>query len=59
MHDCAIAAWSAKGYYDYSRPVSGIRYMAEHGQARTPTSPTTPSGLPLIPGWIEMVDDDP
>ena len=36
MHDCAIAAWSAKGYYDYSRPVSGIRYMAEHGQSSDP-----------------------
>ena len=58
MHDCAIAAWSAKGYYDYSRPVSGIRYMAEHGQSSDPDQPNYhPAGLPLIPGWIEMVDD--
>ena len=41
MHDCAIAAWSAKGYYDYSRPVSAIRYMAEHGKVQTPTCPIT------------------
>ena len=58
MHDCAIAAWSAKGYYDYSRPVSAIRYMAEHGQSSDPNLPNYhPSGLPLIPGWIEVVDD--
>ena len=58
MHDCAIAAWSAKGYYDYSRPVSAIRYMAEHGQSSDPSLPSYhPAGLPLIPGFIEMVDD--
>lgn len=58
MHDCAIAAWSVKGYYDFSRPVSGIRYMAEHGQSSDPGLPNYhPAGLPLIPGWIEMIDD--
>ena len=58
MHDCAIAAWSAKGYYDYSRPVSAIRYMAEHGQSSDPALPNYhPAGLPLIPGFIEIVDD--
>ena len=29
MHDAAIAAWSIKGYYDYARPVSAIRYLAQ------------------------------
>ncbi|HEX9600148.1 MAG TPA: FG-GAP-like repeat-containing protein, partial [Mariniflexile sp.] len=24
MHDCAIAAWSIKGWYDYIRPISAI-----------------------------------
>ena len=58
MHDCAISAWSAKGYYDYSRPVSAIRYMAEHGQCTDENLPNYhPAGLPLIPGWIEMIDD--
>ena len=57
MHDCAIAAWSAKGYYDYSRPVSAIRYMAEHGQTASSLPNYHPAGLPLIPGFIEMVDD--
>jgi len=58
MHDCAIAAWSIKGYYDYSRPVSAIRFMAERGQCSDPNLPNyNPAGLPLIPGLIEVVDD--
>ena len=58
MHDCAISAWSVKGYYDYARPVSALRYMAERGQCSDPNLPNYhPAGLPLIPGWIEVVDD--
>lgn len=33
MHDSAIAAWGVKGYYDYLRPVSAIRAMADRGQS--------------------------
>ena len=59
MHDCAIAAWSNKGCYDYIRPVSAIRYMAEKGQSTDTTlSNYHPAGLPLIPGFIEVVGDD-
>ena len=29
MHDAAISAWSVKGWYDYIRPISAIRSMAE------------------------------
>ena len=59
MHDCAISAWSNKGYYDYIRPVSAIRYMAEKGQCTDPSLPYYhPAGLPLIEGLIEIVDDD-
>ena len=59
MHDCAIAAWSNKGCYDYIRPVSAIRYMAEKGQSTDTTLPNYhPAGLPLVPGFIEVVDDD-
>ena len=36
MHDAAISAWSIKGYYDYIRPISAIRYMADHGQSSDP-----------------------
>ena len=33
MHDAAISAWSIKGWYDYIRPISAIRYMADLGQS--------------------------
>lgn len=61
MHDAAIAAWSVKGYYDYVRPISAIRYMAELGQSSDPNLPSYhPEGLPLYPGLIELVGaDDP
>ncbi|MEL6132932.1 MAG: vanadium-dependent haloperoxidase, partial [Bacteroidota bacterium] len=56
MHDAAISAWSVKGYYDYIRPVSAIRYMAMLGQSTDPTSLSYhPAGLSLDPGWIEIV----
>lgn len=61
MHDAAITAWSIKGYYDSSRPVSVIRKMAEFGQCSDPTLLNYhPAGLPLIPGYIEQIkEDDP
>jgi hypothetical protein len=56
VHDAAIGAWGAKGYYDYSRPISHIRYMAERGQSSQPNAPSYhPDGLPLIPGLIEQI----
>lgn len=56
MHDAAIAAWSIKGRYDGSRPVSAIRGMAELGQSSDPNLPNFhPGGLPLIPGYIELI----
>ncbi|MBL0125973.1 MAG: T9SS type A sorting domain-containing protein [Flavobacteriales bacterium] len=56
MHDAAISAWSIKGWYDYVRPVSAIRYMAGRGQSSDPGLPHYhPAGLPLIPGLIELV----
>ena len=59
MHDCAIAAWSNKGCYDYVRPVSAIRYMAEKGQCSDSTLFNYhPAGLPLVPGFIETIGDD-
>ncbi len=58
VHDAAIAAWSVKGYYDYTRPVSAIRYMADQGQSSDPALPSySPNGIPLYPGYIELVDD--
>lgn len=58
VHDAAIAAWSVKGYYDYVRPVSAIRYLAGQGQSSDPSLPSySPNGIPLYPGFIELVDD--
>ena len=50
-HDAAIAAWGAKGHYDYARPISMIRYMGGLGQSSDPDGPAYhPDGLPLRPG---------
>ncbi|MGY9074346.1 MAG: vanadium-dependent haloperoxidase [Acidimicrobiales bacterium] len=32
LHDSAIAAWGAKAHYDYSRPISMIRYLGQRGE---------------------------
>ena len=58
MHDAAIAAWSVKGWYDYIRPISAIRYMADLGQSTDPTkSNYNIAGIPLVNGKIEIVED--
>ncbi|MEP2936928.1 MAG: T9SS type A sorting domain-containing protein [Gilvibacter sp.] len=57
MHDSAITAWGIKGYYDYVRPMSAIRYMADQGQSSDPDLPNyDPNGIPLIPDYIEIVE---
>ncbi|MDE0391023.1 MAG: FG-GAP-like repeat-containing protein [Rhodospirillales bacterium] len=56
MHDAAIAAWGIKGWYDYIRPVSALRSMAERGQSSDPALPSwSPDGIPLSLGLIELV----
>lgn len=56
MHDAAIAAWSVKGYYDYIRPISAIRYMANIGQCSDPNLPNyNIEGIPLKEGFVEIV----
>lgn len=56
MHDAAISAWGIKGYYDYVRPLSAIRYLASLGQ-RSDMSLNLPEfndlGIDLTPGFIE------
>jgi len=61
MHDAAIACWSAKGHYDYVRPISAIRYLAGLGQSSDSTKPNyNPSGLKLEKNLVELVtDNDP
>jgi hypothetical protein len=57
MHDAAIAAWSIKGYHDYLRPVSAVRYMCEMGQCTNPAGANFhAAGIPLVPGYIEQVE---
>lgn len=56
LHDVAIAAWGVKGWYDYVRPVSAIRYMCDLGQCTDPMQPSYhPLGVNLIPNLVELV----
>ncbi|HPF39547.1 MAG TPA: hypothetical protein P5081_20130 [Phycisphaerae bacterium] len=56
MHDVAISSWGVKGWYDYLRPVSAIRYMCDQGQCSDPLQPSFNSnGIHLVPGHIEVV----
>lgn len=41
LHDAAVAAWGAKGYYDTARPISMIRWLGERGE------------LPVVRGLVE------
>ncbi|MEX1054693.1 MAG: T9SS type A sorting domain-containing protein, partial [Rhodothermales bacterium] len=61
VHDAAISAWGIKGWYDYIRPISAIRAMADRGQCTDPDLPRySPGGIPLVDGLIEVVNaDDP
>ncbi|MCE2613727.1 FG-GAP-like repeat-containing protein [Flavobacteriaceae bacterium D16] len=57
MHDAAVSAWGVKGYYDYIRPISAIRYMASQGQSSDPGLPSyDPHGIPLVEGLIELIE---
>ncbi|WP_299117258.1 FG-GAP-like repeat-containing protein [uncultured Winogradskyella sp.] len=57
MHDAAISAWSVKGWYDYIRPISAIRSMAERGQSTDNTLDNYHvGGIPLIQDYIEVVE---
>ena len=56
MHDAAISAWGAKGWYDFIRPVSAIRWMASKGQCTDPGGPSyDPDGLNLVTDLIEVI----
>lgn len=58
-HDAAIAAWGSKGYYDYIRPISMIRWMGGLGQSSDPEGPSyDPRGLPLEVGLVEVITED-
>jgi hypothetical protein len=58
MHDAAIAAWGCKGWYDFVRPISAIRWMAENGQRTDPMGANFhPHGLRIVPGLVEPVTE--
>ncbi|MEM9849420.1 MAG: T9SS type A sorting domain-containing protein [Bacteroidota bacterium] len=58
MHDCAVTAWGIKGWYDYPRPISTIRWMAEQGQSTSDTLPSySINGLVLKEGLVELVEE--
>ena len=46
VHDAAIAAWGLKGFYDWARPISMIRYMGGMGQSSDPTGAVVRPGRP-------------
>ncbi|NND32497.1 MAG: T9SS type A sorting domain-containing protein, partial [Saprospiraceae bacterium] len=57
LHDVAVAVWGIKSFYDYIRPISAIRGMAELGQSSDSTMASYHiGGLPLIEGYIELVE---
>ena len=59
MHDAAITAWGIKGWYDYVRPISALRYMADNGQSSDSTLPNYhPNGIPLVEGLIELIGEN-
>lgn len=61
MHDAAVASWAIKGWYDFPRPISVIRFMADSGQSTNLEAENyAPSGFPLIGGFSELVTpEDP
>ncbi len=57
--DAAIAAWDSKRKYNYTRPITMIRYMGEKGQSSDPQGPSYhEEGLPLVPGLVEVITEE-
>lgn len=53
VHDAGVATWSLKGWYDYARPITAIRYMGTVGQSSDPSDPH----CKYHPQGIRYVDD--
>ena len=57
MHDASIAAWGAKGAFDFVRPISAVRHMLSLGQSSDPNLPQyQPDGIPLMEGVVEIIE---
>ena len=58
LHDAAISVWGIKGWYDFVRPISIIRYLSSLGQSSNSSLANYhPQGLPIIENYIETVED--
>lgn len=58
MHDAAVSAWGIKGWYDYVRPISAIRYMADMGQSTNASLANYhENGILLVDNYIEVVTE--
>lgn len=58
-HDAAVAGWGTKRAYDYSRPITMIRYQGALGQSTDSSAANYHAdGLPLIADLIEVVTAD-
>lgn len=56
MHDVAVTAWGIKGWYDYLRPVSALRFLGDLGQRSDNMAPNYNGlGIELVPGRVEQV----
>jgi hypothetical protein len=56
VYDAAVAAWGIKGFYDYVRPITSVRYMSERGQSSNPLMPSFhPEGILLENGIVEVI----
>ena len=59
VHDAAVAAWGTKRQYDYTRPITMIRYQGSLGQSSKPGGTSYhPDGLPLEAGLVEVISTD-
>ena len=57
MHDVALSAWGIKGWYDYIRPISAIRYMVDRDKSSDDQLPSYhEDGIPLVDDYIELVE---
>ena len=58
MHDSAVSVWGIKGWYDYVRPISIIRYLSALGQSSDSSlSNYHPQGFPIVENYIESVEE--
>jgi hypothetical protein len=53
IHDAGVSTWSLKGWYDYARPITAIRYMGTVGQSSDRADPH----CAYHPQGIAYVDD--